>query len=140
VLSRKLKTPLLLVNHAVLFTFELLACDRVRQKRCLEVVSADEGRYDDEVESQIRTKCRESDRGCEESQNVWMTEFKGLGSWGASSLFLGVSAQKYAVQLTSVNFSEQANPPSKNETKIPRTRYLFDVAIPICRPQVKYIF
>lgn len=33
---------------------ELLACDRVRQKTCLEVVSADDGSYDDEVESQIR--------------------------------------------------------------------------------------
>jgi hypothetical protein len=54
-----LKTPLLLANHAVLFTFELLACDRVRQKRCLEVVSADGGRYDEEFDSQIRTASRE---------------------------------------------------------------------------------
>jgi hypothetical protein len=59
VLSRKLKTPLLFVNHTVLFTFELLACDRVRQKRCLEVVSADGCRYDDEVESQTSTASRE---------------------------------------------------------------------------------
>lgn len=39
------------VTHAVLFTFELLACDRIRQKMCLELVSADDGTYDDEVES-----------------------------------------------------------------------------------------
>lgn len=36
-----------------------LACDRVRQKRCLEVVSADGCRYDDEVESQTSTASRE---------------------------------------------------------------------------------
>lgn len=36
-LSSKLKTLLLLVEHAVCLLGELLACDRVRQKRYLEV-------------------------------------------------------------------------------------------------------
>jgi hypothetical protein len=45
---------LLLAIYEVLFTLERLACDCVRQKTCLEVVSADDASYDDEVESQIR--------------------------------------------------------------------------------------
>jgi len=131
-----LKTPLLLANHAVLFTFELLACDRVRQKRCLEAVSADEGRYDDEVESQIRTKCRKSERGCGESQNVWITEFKGLGSRGASSPFSRCQCPEIR-HAAHKREHLRASKLLKNEMKIPRTRYLFDVAIPICPPQVK---
>jgi hypothetical protein len=50
------------VNHAVLFTFEFLACDRVRQKKCLEVVPARVSRYDDKIESQMRTGCRYNER------------------------------------------------------------------------------
>jgi hypothetical protein len=51
VFSSKLKTPLLLADHTGFVYFALLACDRVRQKTYLELLPADDGRYNDKVES-----------------------------------------------------------------------------------------
>jgi hypothetical protein len=54
VLSSELETPFASCGPRGFVYFELLACDRIRQKSCLQFVSADDSRYDDEVESQIR--------------------------------------------------------------------------------------
>jgi hypothetical protein len=43
-----------------LFTLELLACDRVRQKRYLEGVPASISRHDNIIESRMRTDCRDN--------------------------------------------------------------------------------